>query len=544
MLGIGQIVNGKYKLLRLLGDGGMASVYEAEHLGLGTRVAIKFLHAALLRRPGLIERFLQEARVSAQIRSPHVVQVVDVDRTQDGFAYLVMELLEGETLSTVVRRQGRLGSTTAREYTLQILEALEAAHALGVIHRDLKPDNVFVTFQGGHAVLKLIDFGIAKLKRAEGDKDLTAAGTLMGTPEYMAPEQAYSADKVDVTADLYSVGVMFYEMLAGVPPVHGDDPRVVIGKVERGEITPLVHAAPDTAPELAGFVHRAMAPQPALRFSSATEMRLALEALTMKSDSRATLKLAAAQEGERKPEVSVQDAPVQNATQPLEVSVQNAPVQNAHIEQTAERGGTVMGAPAASAFTQGAPQRFSGALAPPGDVAYGAPPGPMPGPPLYARAPFESHASRPRKGSGLIAVLAVVAFLLVAGAVVAYVLGKRPSEPAATEPFAPPPPLTAAPPPIAAPPHAAEPSAPPAAAVSLKPASVPAPPHPAAPAAPSNKPAPSSSVPSAPSSRPPPPFGFPAALPSAFPLPSAIPLPSAFPFPSAFPGIPWPAPSQ
>src|SRR5260221_3818518 len=272
---VGQVIDSKYKLLRLLGDGGMGSVYEVEHLGLGVRVAMKVLHAELSRKSGLNERFVQEARVSAQIKSAHVVQVTDVDRTPEGVAYLVMELLQGETLSNVVRREKKLSVGTAIEYTDQILQALEAAHALGVIHRDLKPDNVFVTFQGGKPVLKLIDFGIAKLKR-DGQstaKNLTVAGMLMGPPEYMAPEQAYSADKVDVRADLYAVGCMMYEMLSGHTPATGDDPRVVVLKVERGEVPPLVQEAPGTPGPVAGFVHRAMAPRPEARFATATEMR-------------------------------------------------------------------------------------------------------------------------------------------------------------------------------------------------------------------------------------------------------------------------------
>src|SRR5271169_5378985 len=126
----------------------MGSVYEGRHTVLGTRVAIKVLHPELARRPGLVERFLQEARVAAQIRSPHVVQVTDVDRTPEGDAYIVMELLEGEPLSAMLDRQAKLPIATACDFVAQILDALEAAHALGVTHRDLKPENVFVTYQG------------------------------------------------------------------------------------------------------------------------------------------------------------------------------------------------------------------------------------------------------------------------------------------------------------------------------------------------------------------------------------------------------------
>ncbi len=257
----------------------MGAVYEAQHEKLGTHVAVKILHQELTRRPNIVERFLQEARVSAQIKSPHIVQVTDVDQTPDGIAYIVMELLQGEPLSRVLERDRKLPVTSACDYTSQILEALEAAHGLGVVHRDLKPENVFVTTLAGKRVLKLIDFGIAKVKRDDqaARGNLTMAGVTMGTAEYMAPEQAFSADKADVRSDLYAVGVMLYEMISGTRPVMGDDARVIAMKVERGEITPLVRVAPDVPQKIAGLCHRAMAPRPEIRFQSATEMRLALE---------------------------------------------------------------------------------------------------------------------------------------------------------------------------------------------------------------------------------------------------------------------------
>ncbi len=278
--------------MRLLGDGGMGAVYEATHERLGTRVAIKILHAEIASRPGIVDRFLQEARVSAQIRSAHVAQVMDVDRTPEGDAYMVMELLEGETLLALLERERKLSVGVACAFTLQILEALEAAHALSVVHRDLKPENVFVTHGTQKTVVKLIDFGIAKVRR-EDSANLTMAGVTMGTAEYMAPEQAFSADRADARSDLYAVGVIFYEMLSGTRPVTGDDPRFIAMKVERGEIKPLVHALPSVPPPIAGFAHRAMAARPEMRFQSAAEMRLALDKL-VGHDAGGTLPLALA----------------------------------------------------------------------------------------------------------------------------------------------------------------------------------------------------------------------------------------------------------
>ena len=421
---IGQVVSDKYKLLRLLGDGGMGSVYEAEHVRLGTHVAIKVLHSDLARRAGIAERFLQEARVSAQIRSPHVVQVTDVDRTPDGVAYLVMELLQGEPLAGLMKRERKLAVPTACEYVTQILQALEAAHALGVIHRDLKPDNVFVTFQGGKPVLKLIDFGIAKLKTAQAGqtKNLTVAGMLMGTPEYMAPEQAYSADKVDVRADLYAVGVMLYEMLSGQPPAVADDPRVLILKVERGEVTPLVQAAPGIEPQLAGFVHRAMAPRPELRFANATEMRLALEDV-LSGKRPGTAKIAAAGGGTA-PIVAPIAAPAALAdTAEARADIGTGTVMGAPVDAALARPAAEPAPPMAHASggTIGAPPLASPAMAP---LAM------TPPPPHHSPAYYEpTRPPEKRSGGGLVVVLAIVALLLGAGAVVAYVVGTQESAP-------------------------------------------------------------------------------------------------------------------
>lgn len=279
----GQVINNKYRLLRLIGDGGMGSVYEARHEILGTTVALKFLHPELSRRENLVRRFLQEARVSAQIQSPHIVNVIDVDQQPGGLAYIVMEYLEGSTLQALYEQLyhagKRLSYADAMEYAMQMLEGVEAAHAAGVVHRDLKPDNVIITKgKRGEPLVKLLDFGIAKLKvTGQLDRGLTRPGVVMGTPEYMAPEQAFSADSVDARADIFSLGVIVFEMLAGRRPVGGDEPQQIATAYMTGQISKLSELAPHLDPALVAAVHRAIAPQPPNRFGSVAEFRAALE---------------------------------------------------------------------------------------------------------------------------------------------------------------------------------------------------------------------------------------------------------------------------
>ena len=280
---VGQVINNKYRLIRLIGDGGMGSVYEAHHEVLGTKFALKFLHPELSRRSGLVQRFLQEARVSAHIQSPHVVRVSDVDQSANGLAFIVMEYIEGKTLQSLYeelyRAGQRLSYVDGLEYTMQMLDGVEAAHSAGIIHRDLKPDNVIITKgMKGEMLLKLLDFGIAKLKvTGELDKGLTRPGVIMGTPEYMAPEQAYSADKVDSRADIFSLGVMIFEMLAGRRPVGGDDPHQIAAQYLSGQVSKLTDLAPGVDASLAEAVHRAMAPMPKDRFSTVADFRAAIE---------------------------------------------------------------------------------------------------------------------------------------------------------------------------------------------------------------------------------------------------------------------------
>jgi serine/threonine-protein kinase len=280
---VGQLINNKYRLLRLIGEGGMGSVFEARHELLGTTVALKFLHTALSRRRGLVDRFLQEAQVSARIKSPHVVRVSDVDRTPEGLAYMVMEYAEGETLQRryeILFEEGkRLSYGEAFALMFQLSDGLAAAHKEGIVHRDLKPDNVILsTDPKGQRLVKILDFGIAKLRASgEIDRGLTRPGSVMGTPEYMAPEQAFSADKVDARADIFSLGVMFFEMLAGRRPVGGDNAHAIAAQYLEGKVGRLTELAPALDAELATAVHKAMAPKPDERWQSIAELVAAIE---------------------------------------------------------------------------------------------------------------------------------------------------------------------------------------------------------------------------------------------------------------------------
>jgi serine/threonine-protein kinase len=274
----GHLLGGKYRIVRRIGVGGMGSVYEAKHAGLGTPVAIKVLLQQLAKVPTVADRFRREAQVSATLKSPHVIQVTDVDQLPDGRPYLVMELLEGESLQEHLEKTKSLSREEAVDLGLQILLGLECAHALGVVHRDLKPGNVFLDTRGVGRIAKLLDFGVAKVKASPEFQALTRPGMVMGTPEYMAPEQAFSADQADARSDLFSVGVMLYEMLSGALPAQGSLPIAVAHQVMTNKVRPLRELCPGLPEGLLTLVHRAMQPERSARFESALEMRRALSA--------------------------------------------------------------------------------------------------------------------------------------------------------------------------------------------------------------------------------------------------------------------------
>jgi eukaryotic-like serine/threonine-protein kinase len=270
----------RYEVERLLGDGGMGAVYRARHVMLNQPVAVKLLHAEFSRRGDMLERFLREARAAAAIGNPHIIRVHDCDVTPDGRPFLVMELLEGEGLEALLRRERRLTPQRVVALAQQMLDGLGAAHAAGIIHRDMKPANVFVRKTPDPAMpefVTVLDFGISKMADPTGsNQHITQTGAVIGTPIYMAPEQIMNPKDLDRRADIYATGVMIYEMLSGRLPYEGANTAELIVKACTVPPTPLREVAPDLPNAIIEVVDRAMAREPSARWQSASEFADAL----------------------------------------------------------------------------------------------------------------------------------------------------------------------------------------------------------------------------------------------------------------------------
>jgi serine/threonine protein kinase len=270
-LAVGTVLDGKYALIHQIGSGGAGAVYEAEHLIVGKRVAIKILDPALAKNRAIRMSFVGEARAAAQIGHANVVDIYDLGVTDDGWTYLVMELIRGETLDAVLRERGALGPAYSCELMLQVLAGLEAAHAEGIVHRDLKPANVMVTHpRPDRPLVKVLDFGIAR-GVADAIAEDGADAPVYGTPAYMAPEQTM-AEAVDARADVYSAAVMLFEMLTGCDPVDGNSPTEVMMNALLGRHRQVRDSNPGVPLGLAAIVERAMSRDPDDRPSSAREL--------------------------------------------------------------------------------------------------------------------------------------------------------------------------------------------------------------------------------------------------------------------------------
>jgi serine/threonine protein kinase len=261
---VGLVIDGRYRICELIGEGGMGRVYHAEHVEIGKRVALKILHPVYGRMPELVERFRREARAASRIGHPHIVDVTDSGTTVDGSVYFVMEYLEGVELASVIDREGALEIGRALRITTQMCRALAAAHAVGIIHRDLKPENIFLTIREGTSdFVKVLDFGIAKSSEGEEarSKRLTHPGMAMGTPEYMAPEQA-AGKPSDARCDVYAVGAILYEMLTGVPPYEGANFMEILSKKATIDPVPVRRLRPEVPEPVERVVMNAMARDP------------------------------------------------------------------------------------------------------------------------------------------------------------------------------------------------------------------------------------------------------------------------------------------
>src|SRR3954454_4303459 len=266
---VGMQLNGRYRLDAQIGAGGMSTVYRAFDATLERRVAIKLMHREIASDSDQLERFRREARSVAQFSHPHIVGVIDAGE-DDGRPYIVFEYVEGETLKDRIRRMGQLPIDEAAAYAIEIARALGAAHARGIVHRDIKPQNVLIDDEG---TAKVTDFGIARSLDEEG---LTADGRVFGTTDYVSPEQALGHD-VGPQSDLYSLGIVLYEMLTGDVPFHGENQVAVAMKHVREELPDIQQRRPEVSSALAAIIDRATAKDLTQRYAHDDELVADLE---------------------------------------------------------------------------------------------------------------------------------------------------------------------------------------------------------------------------------------------------------------------------
>jgi serine/threonine protein kinase len=271
---VGVEIGGKYRIKALLGQGGMGAVYEAEHVSIGRVVAVKVLHPKHAQQAEAVARLRHEARVAGNIGHPNICETYDLGRLDDGSPYLVMERLVGETLDQRIKREGALPERDIADVMLQVLSALGAAHDKGIIHRDLKPENVFLMRRAGSpAIAKLLDFGISKAIHENRDADLTMPGIVMGTPYYMAPEQARGDRGLDHRVDIWAAGVILYEALTGRRPFVARNYNALLVQILTSKHRPLSEIRPAINASIERIVDKALAKMREDRFQTALEFR-------------------------------------------------------------------------------------------------------------------------------------------------------------------------------------------------------------------------------------------------------------------------------
>jgi serine/threonine protein kinase len=420
---MGEVLAGKYRIERLLGEGGMGWVVVATHLHLEQRVAMKFMRASRATDDAeAVARFLREARAAARIQSEHVARVSDFGTLESGAPYLVMEYLEGQDLEALLRDRGALSCDLAVDYALQACEGLAEAHAAGIVHRDLKPANLFLARRSDGSVrVKLLDFGISKLAAAAGAPEaaMTSTQTLMGSPLYMAPEQMRSSKNVDGRADIWSMGVILFEMLGGRPPFDGDTLPAVCARIMTEAPPSLRALRAGVPPGLEAVVARCLEKEPKQRFADVAALVRAIAPFGG-PDARSTAERIG--RVTRASMVSMPDAPVESREAHVRVNRiaqtsatftstgGDAPPRRRAVVPLAIAGGVLLGAAVFAAVTA-VRSSTRGPSAPPLDRSAAAAASPSPSP----RAPASAPSPLPSPGPVATASLAPLVVASPAG---------------------------------------------------------------------------------------------------------------------------------
>lgn len=371
---LGMVLQERYRILRKLGDGGMGAVYEGEHIVIKRRVAIKVLHSQFAQNPEIVARFHREAEAATSIGHPNIVEVTDMGRFPDGTAYMVLEFLDGRDWSDDISKQGPQPLGKVVHILSQVCDALDAAHAKGIVHRDLKPENIYlIERRGDPCFAKVLDFGISKIADSQAEnRSLTQTGTALGTPYYMAPEQCQGKKDVDPRADIYSLGVIFFQALTAQYPFDDESYPMLVLKICTEPAPSLANYRPDLPPELQNVVNRMLAKNRDHRPSSCAEVKAVL-------------------------------APYMH--------MNAAPVVTANAPSTAASGPSVLQAPAAGPVLTPTGTAFLPGTSGPGSTPY----------------PTQQKSS----GTGLlIAMVGAIGLLLVAGAIFGVFMAFRDSTPA------------------------------------------------------------------------------------------------------------------
>ncbi len=400
---MGAVLGGRYRIERPLGAGAMGSVYSAVQDGLGRKVAIKVLHGSLAAERDAVARFQREAQAAAALGHPNIVQVIDFLWPQNEPPFLVMEQLEGRPLSEAIRSAGKLDSVRLARIARQVASALEAAHGAGIVHRDIKPDNIFlVDVPGLGETAKVLDFGIAKLT-GPTDVQLTGDNTMLGSPAYMAPEQARGG-ALDHRADIFSLGSTIYVALSGTLPFDASSLNALLFAIAEQAPVPIAQLCPGTDLRMAAVVERAMQKDPRARFQSAAEMRVALDAIATNAPMH--MSMASAPPGQSAAAYSARPAPS---------SWNNSPHAHALATISAPPPAMLLGPPLVSAT--------------PPPIA----PVPMTAPGLMSGAPPMQQpilVTQPKTGAGAGAIIGILATLLLVlvlggGAAAYFLFGRR-----------------------------------------------------------------------------------------------------------------------